>query len=270
MMTRSSCLTCLSVWVTSALLPTCRDESSPSVPTIVAARSRTPPLPHVMDASSVPRPAACVIHDTRPKSGQCRSGSIKSCIFLDIAHRSRTVRASPHADPVHVPRLRPHCVGALALSGAAPAGGASSSDEDDANTIQHRRLRRPRGRQQGHRRGVHQDARGRGRQVQDLLRRLGRPEPRGRRRPRGRLRPLLRRHRRHPPGRRRPGRRRLGRRRRTRASSRTRSSCSASATATPRTSRTGTTWSSPASRSSRPTRPPPAPPAGTRSRPTAR
>ena len=50
-----------------------------------------------------------------------------------------------------------------------------------------------------------------GRRLQDLLRRVRRPEPRGRGRPEGRLRVLLDRARHDAPGRRRPGRRRLGR-----------------------------------------------------------
>ena len=124
------------------------------------------------------------------------------------------------------------------------------------------------GQQAGHRR-LPEDRRRQGRQVQDVVRRLRRPEPRRRRRPEGRRRALLARARRHPPRRRGLVAKDWNDRPRPRASSPTPSWSSWSARATPRTSRPGTTWSSPASRSSPRTRPRPARPSGTSSPPAA-
>ena len=70
-------------------------------------------------------------------------------------------------------------------------------------------------------RDFQQDRGRQGRRLQDVLRRLGRPEPRGRGRPEGRRRDVLDRARHDAARRRRPRRRRLERRRRTRASCRT-------------------------------------------------
>ena len=94
-----------------------------------------------------------------------------------------------------------------------------------------------------------EDRRRRGRQLQDVLRRLRRPEPRGRGRPHGRRRHVLARARHDAPRQGRPGRLRLEPTRRARASSRRRSSPSSCARATRSTSRRGTTCSSRASRS---------------------